>query len=75
MSNMEVNPRKVGAVHSTVAVSLEDLAKIHKASKIEDRPVKSIVKIALREYFERRPEYCQDIESETTEVLYGGFVQ
>ena len=74
MSKVEVNQTRTGNAYSTVAVSHEDLAKIHIISAIDERPVKGIVKIALREYFERRNCF-HDIESETTEVLHGGFVQ
>jgi|TARA_B110001454_G_scaffold82700_1_gene79444 hypothetical protein len=74
MSKVEINHTKEGQQHTTVAVSHEDLAKIHIISAIDERPVKGIVKIALREYFERRNCF-HDVESETTEVLHGGFVQ
>jgi len=74
MSKVEINHTKEGQQHTTVAVSHEDLAKIHIISAIDERPVKGIVKIALREYFERR-NCLHDVESETTEVLHGGFVQ
>ena len=74
MSKVEINHTKEGQQHTTVAVSHEDLAKIHIISAIDERPVKGIVKIALREYFERRNCF-HDVEPETTEVLHGGFVQ
>ena len=74
MSKVEINHTKEGQQHTTVAVSHEDLAKIHIISAIDERPVKGIVKIALREYFERRNCF-HDVESETIEVLHGGFVQ
>ena len=74
MSKVEINHTKEGQQHTTVAVSHEDLAKIHIISAIDERPVKGIVKIALREYFERRNCF-HDVESETTEALHGGFVQ
>jgi|TARA_B110000495_G_scaffold4594_1_gene3409 hypothetical protein len=75
MSKLEGNSVKVGNTHSTVAVSHEDLAQIHKLCEIDERSVKSIVKIALKKYFEIRGDCFHDVKSETTEVLHGGFVQ
>ena len=74
MSKVELNHTKEVQQHTTVAVSHEDLAKIHIISAIDERSVKGNVKIALREYFERR-DCFHDVKSETTEVLHGGFVQ
>jgi len=37
---------------TTVAISNEDLELIHKICERDDRTVKAVVKIALRQYFE-----------------------
>ena len=67
-----MSERNVG---STVAVSNEVLADIHRLCKRDDLKVKAVVNAALREYLESRIDYSPEVESETTEVLHGGFVQ
>ena len=62
-------------VGSTVAVSNEVLAVIHKLCKRDDLKVKAVVNMALKEYLESRLDCSHDIQSQTTEVLHGGFVQ
>ena len=67
-----MSERNIG---STVAISNEVHAKVHELCKRDDLKVKAVVNAALREYVESRLACSPDIESETTEVLHGGFVQ
>ena len=67
-----MSERNVG---STVAVSNEVLADIHRLCKRDDLKVKAVVNSALKDYLQYRLDYLSDVESETTEVLHGGFVQ
>ena len=62
-------------VGSTVAISNEIHAKVHELCRRDDLKVKAVVNAALREYVESRLDYSPGVESETTEVLHGGFVQ
>ena len=62
-------------VGSTVAISNEIHAKVHELCRRDDLKVKAVVNAALREYLESRIDYSPGVESETTEVLHGGFVQ
>ena len=39
---------------TTVAISREDLEKIHELCQRDDRTVKAVVRIALKEYFRGR---------------------
>jgi len=39
---------------TTVAISKEDLSKIHELCQRDDRTVKAVVRIALSEYFKGR---------------------
>ena len=67
-----MSERNIG---STVAVSNEVHAKVHELCKRDDLKVKAVVNAALKEYLESRLVCFHDVESETTEVLHGGFVQ
>jgi hypothetical protein len=67
-----MSERNVG---STVAISNEIHAKVHELCRRDDLKVKAVVNAALREYLESRIDYSPGVESETTEVLHGGFVQ
>ena len=60
---------------STVAVSNEVLADIHRLCKRDDLKVKAVVNSALKDYLQYRLNYLPEVEPETTEVLHGGFVQ
>ena len=67
-----MSERNVG---STVAVSNEVLADIHRLCKRDDLKVKAVVNSALKDYLQYRLDYLPEVESETTEFLHGGFVQ
>ena len=67
-----MSERNIG---STVAVSNEVLAHIHRLCKRDDLKVKAVVNSALKEYLEYRLDYSPEVEYETTEFLHGGFVQ
>ncbi|MBT6646021.1 MAG: hypothetical protein HOB51_00670 [Thaumarchaeota archaeon] len=67
-----MSERNIG---STVAVSNEVHAKVHELCKRDDLKVKAVVNAALKEYLESRLDCFHEVESETTEVLHGGFVQ
>jgi hypothetical protein len=67
-----MSERNIG---STVAISNEVHAKVHELCKRDDLKVKAVVNAALIEYVESRLDCSPGVESETTEVLHGGFVQ
>ena len=67
-----MSERNIG---STVAINNEVHAKVHELCKRDDLKVKAVVNAALIEYVESRLDCSLGVESETTEVLHGGFVQ